>query len=40
MDELHIKGRHDVAFILRVPVVLECAVSIALAELYLQKLNS
>lgn len=39
IDELHIKGRHDVAFILRVPVVLECAVSIALAELYLQNIK-
>ena len=33
---LKINGRHDVAFILRVPIVLENAVAIALADLYLQ----
>lgn len=33
---LEIKGRHDVAFVLRVPIVLENAVAIALADLYLQ----
>ena len=33
---LKINGRHDVAFLLRVPIVLENAVAIALANLYLQ----
>ncbi|MHA4988460.1 chorismate synthase [Cetobacterium somerae] len=33
---LKINGRHDVAFLLRVPIVLENAVAIALADLYLQ----
>lgn len=33
---LKINGRHDVAFILRVPIVLENAVAIAIADLYLQ----
>ncbi|MGL4971490.1 MAG: chorismate synthase [Cetobacterium sp.] len=33
---LKISGRHDVAFLLRVPIVLENAVAIALADLYLQ----
>lgn len=33
---LTINGRHDVAFILRVPVVLENSVAIALADLFLQ----
>ncbi|MGL5725288.1 chorismate synthase, partial [Cetobacterium sp.] len=33
---LKINGRHDVAFLLRVPIVLENAAAIALADLYLQ----
>ncbi|MGL6023349.1 MAG: chorismate synthase [Cetobacterium sp.] len=33
---LEINGRHDVAFVLRVPIVLENAVAIALADLYLK----
>ncbi len=33
---LKINGRHDVAFILRVPIVLENSVAIAIADLYLQ----
>lgn len=36
IQPLKINGRHDVAFILRVPIVLENAVAIALADLYLQ----
>jgi len=33
LEELKIEGRHDVAFILRVPVVLECACAIVLLNL-------
>ena len=36
IQSLKINGRHDVAFLLRVPIVLENAVAIALADLYLQ----
>ncbi|MEG1449984.1 MAG: chorismate synthase, partial [Cetobacterium sp.] len=36
ISTLNITGRHDVAFILRVPIVLENSVAIALADLYLQ----
>lgn len=36
IENLKINGRHDVAFILRVPIVLENAVAIALADLYLK----
>lgn len=36
IQTLTIKGRHDVAFLLRVPIVLENSVAIALADLYLQ----
>lgn len=36
ISPLKITGRHDVAFILRVPIVLENSVAIALADLYLQ----
>lgn len=36
ISPLTISGRHDVAFILRVPIVLENSVAIALADLYLQ----
>lgn len=32
---LNIEGRHDVAFILRVPIVIESAIAIGLADLYL-----
>lgn len=36
IQSLKINGRHDVAFLLRVPIVLENAVAIALTDLYLQ----
>lgn len=36
IQSLKINGRHDVAFLLRVPIVLENAVAIAFADLYLQ----
>lgn len=36
IQSLKINGRHDVAFLLRVPIVLENAVATALADLYLQ----
>lgn len=36
LQSLKINGRHDVAFLLRVPIVLENAAAIALADLYLQ----
>lgn len=36
VEPLIINGRHDVAFILRVPIILESCVAIALADLYLQ----
>ncbi|WP_281699445.1 chorismate synthase [Cetobacterium somerae] len=36
IQSLKINGRHDVAFLLRVPIILENAVAIALADLYLQ----
>lgn len=36
IQSLKINGRHDVAFLLRVPIVLENSVAIALADLYLQ----
>lgn len=36
IQSLKINGRHDVVFLLRVPIVLENAVAIALADLYLQ----
>jgi chorismate synthase len=36
VQPLTINGRHDVAFVLRVPIVLENSVAIALADLYLQ----
>ncbi|WP_297406123.1 chorismate synthase [uncultured Cetobacterium sp.] len=36
IEKLNISGRHDVAFILRVPIVLENSAAIALADLYLQ----
>lgn len=36
IQPLKINGRHDVAFLLRVPIVLENAVAIVLADLYLQ----
>lgn len=32
---LSIEGRHDVAFILRIPIVIESAIAIGLADLYL-----
>lgn len=35
MSELKIAGRHDVAFILRVPIIIENATAIALADLFL-----
>lgn len=35
-SELLIKGRHDTAFILRVPVVIESCLAAALADLYLR----
>lgn len=37
METLEVKGRHDAAFILRVPVIVEGAAVIALADLMLQK---
>lgn len=36
ISELVIKGRHDTAFVLRVPVVVEACLAIALADLYLR----
>lgn len=36
ISELKIKGRHDTAFVLRVPVVVESYLAIALADLYLR----
>ena len=36
ISELKIKGRHDTAFVLRVPVVVESSLAIALADLYLR----
>ena len=38
IEDLKIDGRHDTAFILRVPVIIECATAIALADLYLQNM--
>lgn len=35
METLKIEGRHDAAFVVRVPIVVENAVAIALADLYL-----
>lgn len=36
VESLKIEGRHDTAFILRVPVIVEAVTAIALADLYLQ----
>lgn len=36
MSELKIEGRHDTAFVLRVPVVIEACFAAALADLYLR----
>lgn len=36
---LKIEGRHDVAFVLRVPVVIEAVTNIVLADLLLQNIN-
>lgn len=36
ISELKINGRHDTAFVLRVPVVVESCLAIALADLYLR----
>ncbi|WP_426710565.1 chorismate synthase [Cetobacterium sp. SF1] len=36
---LEISGRHDAAFVVRVPVVIEAVTAIALADLYLQNLK-
>lgn len=38
VEKLKITGRHDTAFILRVPVIVESVTAIALADLYLQNL--
>jgi chorismate synthase len=35
MDVLEVKGRHDVCFALRAPVVVEAVTAIALADLVL-----
>lgn len=40
IQTLKINGRHDVAFLLRVPIILENSVAIALADLYLQNTKS
>jgi chorismate synthase len=37
MDELEVQGRHDTCIALRVPVVLEAATAIVLADLMLQE---
>ena len=36
MEELKVQGRHDAAFILRVPVIIESIVAIVLADLVLR----
>jgi chorismate synthase len=36
MTDLEIEGRHDTCIALRIPVVIEAATSIALADLLLQ----
>ncbi|MBP6322885.1 MAG: chorismate synthase [Fusobacteriaceae bacterium] len=37
IEEINIKGRHDVAFILRVPIIVESMAAIALADLLLRE---
>lgn len=39
VDDLTIKGRHDVAIVRRAPIVLENAIAICLADFYLQYLG-
>ena len=36
ISELSIKGRHDTAFVLRVPVIIEAVFAIAMVDLYLR----
>ncbi len=35
IESLEIKGRHDAAFVLRVPPIIESVTAIVLADLYL-----
>jgi chorismate synthase len=37
VEELLIEGRHDACIALRIPVVIECATAIALADLFMQE---
>jgi chorismate synthase len=37
MTDLNVEGRHDTCIALRVPVVIEAATAIALADLMLQE---
>lgn len=40
MEELNVKGRHDLCIALRMPVIIEASVAIVLADLYLMNLLS
>ena len=39
VEELKIRGRHDICFVLRIPVILEAAAAIVLADLHLIRKN-